>query len=73
MNANMDAKNQNKLINAKSACLYKMTGMAFHFFAMAGIALELYDVIRKDCIGQQYSTIKNWNFWLQKFLLSLTI
>jgi len=49
-----------------------MTGMAFHFFARAGIALELYDVIRKDCIGQQYATIKNWNFWLQKFLLSLT-
>ena len=51
-----------------------MTGMAFHFFAMAGIAaLEPYDVIRKDCIGLQYATIKNWNFWLQKFLLSLTI
>ena len=50
-----------------------MTGMAFHFFAMAGTALELYDVITKDCIGQQYATIKNWNFWLQKFLLILTI
>ena len=47
-------------------------GISF-FFAMAGIALELYDVITKDCIGQQYATIKNWNFWLQKFPLSLTI